>query len=848
MGRKITYRACVLALIYFLLFSSFLLTGNQSFVEEVTVEDAADVLESAVKPVIRRPYKIDRDGDGVQDSLESTVLSLGRDGDVALPVVVTLANPVGSGDLNSFRSFGGRITHVYEHVTYGFAGFIPAKNIRTFAEFEGDNLVVIEYDAPIVYHLDVSTVNVRARPIVWNTYGYMGSSNLSVAILDTGVDDSHPDIGPYGDLNFSRKIVGWYDATSDGSLTPEDYGEHGSHVAGIAVGTGAANGLQGVGDVETTFTYVLPDVGWGYIDYIDVMSPGVIKLNLTWGGNNNVLLRLYDPAMEVVAETSGGSQPLIITYDTTSTPYPTGRYGVLVGNLAGPSGTQFSCVESYPYVGLNDGYNLFSGVAPNSRLVGVKVFDNTGSGTVSTLLAGMDWIIENKVEYGIAVASMSLGLADGGVDTTLDQKADTLVLNGIVTTVAAGNDFPDFTIGSPGTAAYVITVAATNDLNNITSYSSNGNPSKNEFGLIKPDVAAPGGTFQRAYGNKIVSVDSNDLDAGYTGFSDRNPNDYQQMAGTSMSTPHVAGLAALMIDALGGWNWTLEEALKVKMIIGMTAFEVQTGESSNVPPLNRGEKDSVEGYGRINADAAIEALIFNYSVGERVNGTLGSAPWDKKVWARRVSLSAGVEYEFRLEVPSGADYDLYVYNGSPDSYGEPIILEKSVNATVGADEAVRFMPANSGSCYVVVKWVSGDGVFNLTSVVVERDVAVVDVDPSVSTIYIGGTVSVFVEVKNNGTVNETFNVTAYYNDTAIGTQTVLDLAPNGSLTLTFKWDTTGVSAGDYIISAVAEPVPDELDVANNSFIDGSVRVRERPRFLVSGGGSGGGYLFNKIES
>jgi subtilisin family serine protease len=787
-------------------------------------------------PIIHRDDRIDMDLDGIQDSLEGLISRISADEEAAVPVVVTLFAPVTEEDLNHFIQLGGQISCVYRYVTYGFAGTIPAANVSPFVDAVKQKLLIVEYDSPLCYHLDVSAPLIRARPLVWETYGHRGSPNQSIAILDTGIDDSHPDLGPFQNLNFSRKIVGWYDASSDGALTPEDYGEHGTHVAGIAAGTGAANNLQGSGDIETTFTYRLPpkEPGpwvYGYVDYIDVANPGTIRLNCSWGGSNNVLLVLSDPAGNEVKRTSGTYQPLILTYDTTGKTYPTGRYRVFVGNAAGPSSTPFSCVETYPYQGQNDGYALFSGVAPDSRLVGVKVFDNTGSGTSSTLIDAMDWIVQNRETYQIVVASMSVGLEGGITDSTLDQKADTLVSNGIVTTVSAGNSYPDYTIGSPGTAAYVITVAATNDQDGITSYSSNGDPLKNEYGLIKPDVAAPGGTPNPAYGNSIMSVDSNDADAPYSGFPDQDPDDYQQMYGTSMSAPHVAGVAALVIEAFGNWNWTAEEALKVKMLISMTAFETKSGEGTNQPSLDRGEKDDVEGYGRICADAAIEAATMAYTVGESANDTFGSDPIDKKVWARQVSLEDGIPYQFNLSVPSDADYDLYLYNGTPDTYGQPVILSKSVNASLGADEIIRFTSNTSAPHYILAKWVDGNGVFNLTSST-GRDVAIVSMEPSSNEVYEGDIVNVTVVVKNLGGFTETFTVTAKYENTTheildlIGTQNVTELAPSSNITLTLHWNTTGVQPCiNYTIKAEASVVPSETDVVNNVYTDGAIKVK-----------------------
>jgi hypothetical protein len=109
---------------------------------------------------------------------------------------------------------------------------------------------------------------------------------------------------------------------------------------------------------------------------------------------------------------------------------------------------------------------------------------------------------------------------------------------------------------------------------------------------------------------------------------------------------------------------------------------------------------------------------------------------------------------------------------------------------------------------------------------VVHDVAVTEVTASPSTVVVGETVTVSVTVENQGTVSENFDVTAYYDSTPIGTQTVT-LASGGSTTLTFSWDTTDVSPGTYTISAEA-PLAEDTDPGDNSYIDGTVTVESAP--------------------
>ncbi len=104
------------------------------------------------------------------------------------------------------------------------------------------------------------------------------------------------------------------------------------------------------------------------------------------------------------------------------------------------------------------------------------------------------------------------------------------------------------------------------------------------------------------------------------------------------------------------------------------------------------------------------------------------------------------------------------------------------------------------------------------------DLAVVDVDSPFLVVMPGVLVTVDVTVANNGDFYESFNVTAYYNETLIGLQHVANMAPETQQIVTFNWDTTGLAFGDYVLKANATVLDEETDVGNNVYVDGSVTL------------------------
>jgi len=220
----------------------------------------------------------------------------------------------------------------------------------------------------------------------------------------------------------------------------------------------------------------------------------------------------------------------------------------------------------------------YAGMAPASGLVGVKVLDGNGSGSFDQVMAGMEWTIDNQEEFNIRAASMSLG----GVwlieltqqeEERLTHLANEMVAHGITLCIAAGNSGTYGSIGTPGAAKDVITVGATEHDRDLAIYSSKGPTHEGE---IKPNVAA--------IGSNVWSVQANT----YTG--------YTSMSGTSMATPNVAGMAALMLQA----NPDLHPLMVRNIMESTSEFRWL---SHPVRPNND------YGWGFVEADAAMGEII-----------------------------------------------------------------------------------------------------------------------------------------------------------------------------------------------------------------------------------------------
>ncbi len=187
------------------------------------------------------------------------------------------------------------------------------------------------------------------------------------------------------------------------------------------------------------------------------------------------------------------------------------------------------------------------GVAKEVTLHAVKVLDCTGKGSVSTLIAGLDWVSTNGERPSIVNISIQSAYSQ-----SLNDSVKNLAKNGILAVVAAGNLSTDACQTSPASSVSALTVGATDSLDRLASYSNFGSCVK---------ILAPG---------------SNIVSAGY--LSDVAAS---TKSGTSMAAPHVAGVAAMHLQL----NPSLTPSNLIREIVDLGVKGRIEGLSNQTPNL-----------------------------------------------------------------------------------------------------------------------------------------------------------------------------------------------------------------------------------------------------------------------
>ncbi|MFF0372631.1 S8 family peptidase [Micromonospora sp. NPDC005087] len=301
----------------------------------------------------------------------------------------------------------------------------------------------------------------------------------------------------------------------------------------------------------------------------------------------------------------------------------------------------------------------YKGVAPSASLMVGKVLNDNGTGQLSWSIEGMEW----AAHAGADVVNLSLGSAPTDGTDPASQALDALSKEtGTLFVVAAGNASRDATVSAPGAATQALTVGAVDDRDQLAFFSSRG-PRLGDA-AVKPNITAPGVNIiaARAAGTSMP---------GSVPVGDH----YTQASGTSMATPHVAGAAALLVQAYPEWGASeLKDALVSTAKPGnYTVFQQGAGRAD----VAKAFEQQVYGpatadFGRIadpGTDPVTRTLTYRNDTSSEVTLDLAATGrgWDgRTVPAGGLKLSAA-----QLTVPAGgsASVDLTVDPTAIDSGG-----------------------------------------------------------------------------------------------------------------------------------------------------------------------------------
>jgi serine protease AprX len=283
------------------------------------------------------------------------------------------------------------------------------------------------------------------------------------------------------------------------------------------------------------------DYGFDYSKFPSSVYPQEVHADKAWSNGNSgqgIGIAVLDTG--VFASKDFGSSRLVANVGKAGPNADGFGHGSHVAGLAAGSGANSS--------------GKYRGVAPQANIINVKVGDDQGFATLSDVIDGLQFVLDNQGKYNIRVVNLSLksDVAQSYTTDPLDAAVELLTFRGILVVVAAGNlgTASDAVSYAPANDPFVLSVGALDDMassdfkdDQVPSWSSHGTT---QDGFAKPDVSVPG--------RHLISV----LSSGSvlaTAFPDNVVgNDYFQLSGTSMSAGVASGAAALVIKAHPDWT------------------------------------------------------------------------------------------------------------------------------------------------------------------------------------------------------------------------------------------------------------------------------------------------------
>ncbi|HEX6149472.1 S8 family serine peptidase [Nocardioides sp.] len=316
------------------------------------------------------------------------------------------------------------------------------------------------------------------------------------------------------------------------------------------------------------------------------------------------------------------------------------------------------------------------GVAKQVTIRPVRVLDCTGNGTTSGVIAGVDWVTSHHSAGSPAVANMSLG---GGVSTALDNAVNNSIADGVTYAVAAGNESTNACNGSPSRVGAALTVGSTTSTDARSSFSNYGSCL---------DLFAPGSSITSAW---------------YTSNSATNT-----ISGTSMATPHVAGVAALYLQG----NPSASPSTVGNAIVSTSTSGVVTNPGSGSPnrllysPLSGGTNPPPTG-GNLLQNPGFESGVTVWSATSGAITNASGAPartgsW--KAWLNGYGRSSTDTVSQSIAIPGGsaASLSFYLYVSSAETTTTTAYDRLQVQVVAGGSTTTlgTFSNLNKGTSYV----------------------------------------------------------------------------------------------------------------------------------------------------
>ena len=282
------------------------------------------------------------------------------------------------------------------------------------------------------------------------------------------------------------------------------------------------------------------------------------------------------------------------------------------------------------------------GVAKQVTLRPVRVLDCAGSGSTSGVIAGVDWVTSHHAAGAPAVANMSLG---GGVSSALDAAVNNSIADGVTYAVAAGNENTNACNGSPSRVPAAITVGSTTSTDARSSFSNYGSCL---------DLFAPGSSITSAWHTSTTATHT--------------------ISGTSMATPHVAGVAALYLQG----SPSASPSTVTSAIVGGATSGKVTGAGSGSPDrllhslVTGGTTEPPVGSGNLLANPGFESGAVSWSASSGVITDDAGAPaasgsWKAWLNGYGTTRTDTVSQQVTIPAASGATLSMKLYISSAET-------------------------------------------------------------------------------------------------------------------------------------------------------------------------------------